>query len=314
MVKQKAAVSKRKWIFSAILLITVISRAAFFGDCPQGLYADEAYAGYEAFSMLEYGHDSWGYKNPVYLTSWGSGMSALQSYLMMPLIAIWGLNKVTIRMPQMIMGIISVVVFYLFLRKISNEKTAFLGAFIIAVCPWHIMLSRWGLDANLMPAFVLLGIYFWVKGIEKEGFFIVSAAFWGFSLYCYALYWIFVPFFLIFLFCYCYRYKKIKINAVTVFSIILLGLIALPLMLFVAVNKGICGEIVTPCFSIPKMPYFRADEFSLSSIFSNIKDILRIYIKQYDYNLMNAIPGFGLYYLFSAPFIVIGGGGILSAR
>ncbi len=306
MIKEWIAINRKKLILGIIFMIAVISRSALLGVYPVGLHADEAYAGYEAFSLLEYGYDSWGYKNPVYLTAWGSGMNAMESYLMIPFIAIGGLSKITIRIPQFLLGIISVVIFYLLLRRLSNENMALLGSFIMAVCPWHIMLSRWGLESNLMPAFVLLGVYFWIRGTEKEGFFVISAVFWGLSLYCYALYWIFVPFFLIFLFCYCYRYKKIRINAVTVFSVVLLGIIALPLVLFVAVNKGLCGEIVTPYFSIPKMPTFRADEFSLSSIFSNIKDVLRIYIKQYDYNLMNAIPGFGLYYLFSAPFIAIG--------
>lgn len=40
---------------------------------------------------------------------------------------------------------------------------------------------------------------------------------------------------------------------------------------------------------------------------ANIKDLLRIYIKQDDYNLMSSIPYFGLYYLYSLFFILAGG-------
>ena len=68
----------------------------FFGKYLVGLHADEAYAGYEAWSMCHYGYDSWGYKNPVYLRAWGSGMNALNSYLMIPFIAIDGLSPVTL--------------------------------------------------------------------------------------------------------------------------------------------------------------------------------------------------------------------------
>ena len=69
-----------------ILMLAVASRAIGIGVYPVGIHADEAYAGYEAYSMLMDGTDSWGYHNPVYLTVWGSGMSVLESLLMMPFI------------------------------------------------------------------------------------------------------------------------------------------------------------------------------------------------------------------------------------
>lgn len=105
-----------------IFAIAILSRVLFIGTYPVGVHADEAYAGYEAYSILKYGTDSWGYTNPVYLTTWGSGMSALESYFMIPFIAIGGLNTVTIRIPQIIMGIISVFVFWLLVREVADKK------------------------------------------------------------------------------------------------------------------------------------------------------------------------------------------------
>ena len=29
--------------------------------------------------------------------------------------------------------------------------------FLLAVCPWHIMTSRWGLDVDLAPGFLIFG-------------------------------------------------------------------------------------------------------------------------------------------------------------
>lgn len=66
---------------------------------------DEAFAGYEAWSMLHYGYDSHGYVNPVYLTVWGSGMSVLESYVMMPFIALFGLTAFAIRVPSAVLDI-----------------------------------------------------------------------------------------------------------------------------------------------------------------------------------------------------------------
>lgn len=35
-------------------------------------------------------YDSSGYRFPVYLTAWGSGMNALNTYLMIPFMAVFG--------------------------------------------------------------------------------------------------------------------------------------------------------------------------------------------------------------------------------
>lgn len=303
---------KCRYMLLLILLIAVLSRAVGIGRYPVGINVDEAYAGYEAYSMLNYGIDSWGYHNPVYLTVWGSGMSVLESWLMMPFIRLGGLNLTMIRLPQMMLGVLSVLILYLLIRKTVSQQMALWAGLLIAVCPWHIMMSRWGLDANLAPAFILLGMYFSVLGLEKEPYFILAALFWGLSLYAYALMWIFVPVFLLFSCIYCIIFKKIKRSKYVWLSIVILGVTALPLMLFVAVNMGIVPEITTRYLSIPKMPGFRSDELTFSNIAANMRDLCRIYFRQNDYILMITIPTFGLYYLFSMPFMIVGGWDCLS--
>ena len=297
---------KKNWKLGLIMLLAVAGRSVLIGKIPCGVHADEAFAGYEAYSMMKYGTDSWGYTFPVYLTTWGSGMSVLESYLMIPFIWLGGLNLVTVRLPQMIMGVISVLVIYLLYCRIADRDKALWATLLTAVCPWHIMMSRWGLDANLAPAFILLAMYFAVLGLSKEKYLIVSSLFWGLSLYCYALMWLFVPFFLFFSLWYCIKFHKIRISGYTVSAAVILILLAVPLLLFVAVNIGLMPEIRTPYISIPRLVQFRGDELSGTHILANLKVLLRIYIRQDDYNLMSVIPYFGLYYLFSLPFILIG--------
>lgn len=297
---------KRNWKLLLIMVLAVLSRGVLLGEIPCGVHADEAFAGYEAYAMLEYGTDSWGYSAPVYLTTWGGGMSVLESCLMIPFIKLGGLNMVTIRLPQMIMGVITVFIVYLIYSRISDDKKGLWAALLTAVCPWHIMMSRWGLDANLAPAFIILAVYFAILGLEKEKYLVVSALFWGLSLYCYALMWLFVPFFLLFSLVYCMKYHKVKLSKYTVGAVMILFLSALPLMLFVAVNIGVLPEIRTAYLSIPRLVHFRGEELRELKILSNLKKFLRLYIKQDDYNLMSAIPAFGMYYLYSFLFILIG--------
>ena len=68
--------AQRTWLLPLLLvLIGVAVRLWQLGGMPCGLNQDEAYAGYEAYSMLTYGVDSWGYTNPCYFISWGRRMA-----------------------------------------------------------------------------------------------------------------------------------------------------------------------------------------------------------------------------------------------
>lgn len=299
-------IDRKNMIVVVCMIIAVLSRVVGLGSYPGGVHVDEAYAGYESWAMLNYGMDSWGMHNPVYLIAWGSGMNVLNSILMMPFIKIWGLNEVTIRLPQVILGIISVYVFYLFLRKAINERVALVGLFLLSICPWHIMMSRWGLESNLAPGMLLMAAYFFMLGIEKRKYFILSAVFWGLSLYCYATVWILVPSLIGVWILYCFLFKKINFSWKLIAAGGILLLLACPLLLFLAVNIGWIPEIKTAYITIPKLVFFRVGELSISNIGMHIKALLNLIVHQSDGIMWNAIPYFGMYYLFSLPFIVVG--------
>ena len=169
---------KLSWQTAAMFLIAALAlfaRIYQFGRIPGDINQDEAFAGYEAFSLLVSGKDSHGYSFPVYLTAWGSGMNALNSYLMIPFIALFGLRTWVIRLPQLIVGSLSIPVAYLTMKRLCDVKTALFSAFFLAIAPWHIMLSRWGLESNLAPGFLLFGFFFFLKGLDNSRFFMLSA-------------------------------------------------------------------------------------------------------------------------------------------
>lgn len=55
-------------------LIGILARLILIGQVPYGLNQDEASAGYEAWSILNYGIDRHGISYPVHLIAWGSGL------------------------------------------------------------------------------------------------------------------------------------------------------------------------------------------------------------------------------------------------
>ena len=294
--------------FLLILLLGIFLRVYQFGTLPIGLNQDEAFAGYEAFSLAHYGVDSAGYHNPVYFVSWGSGMNVLESYLAIPFVWLFGLSVYTIRMPQLICGILSVPVLYLLLREVTeNKRTALIGMGLLAISPWHIMLSRWGLESNLAPAFLLFGLYFFVKGVRDNRYFILSAVFYGLTLYAYAITWAVVPLMVAGSCLYLWWSGKKFSRKYAAAFLVILFLLALPLILFVLVNNNVIPEIKTDFISVPKMLVMRDSEIKFSNIFDgeSYYNLLNLLIKQSD-GLEHNSTEFGLFYRFSVPFIFVG--------
>ncbi len=279
-----------------LFLAGVLVRVWQFGEIPGGLNQDEAFAGYEAYSLLHYGIDSFGNPFPVYFVSWGSGMNVLESYLMIPFIAVFGLKEWVIRLPQLIVAFFSMPVFYQLLRRLYNDKAALLGLFFLAISPWHILMSRYGLESNLAPGFLLFGLYFFVLGIENSRYYLLSALFYGLSLYAYATIWAVVPVVLLLQITYTLYVRKFHFDRYVAGAIILLGLFALPLILFLMVNNDILPEIRTACFTVPKMVSYRGNEVSLRSMPDNFMRMYGLFVKQNDGLIWNVIPQFGLYY------------------
>lgn len=301
--------NKKDLLLLFLLLVGVIVRVIRFGEAPAGFNQDEAFAGYEAFSLLNYGVDSFGYRYPCYFVAWGSGMNVLESYLAIPFMKLFGCSVTTFRLPQLLLSCLSLPIFYALLRRVFSERTALLGLGLLAISPWHILLSRWGLESNLAPAVLLIALYFFIRGITDNKYWILSALFYGASLYAYATTWVVVP--LTLLSCGIYLLvKKVKFaNRYTILSVALLFLLALPLILFVLVNKEIIPEISTPFFSVPKMLYMRSSEVSLKNLFlpETYYNFFRIFLKQEDGLIWNTPGEFGLFYGFSLPFILLGG-------
>lgn len=295
-----------KWLLVLLIVTGAIARLWRLNTVPGGLNQDEAFSAYEAWSMLHYGTDSFGYAHPVYLTTWGSGMNALQSYLMMPFLAVFGLHNWVVRMPQVLVSLFSIWALYSVVKELFEEKTALLAALFFAVCPWHIMMSRWALESNLAPGFLLFGLCFFLKGVDRPKFYMLSALFYGLSLYGYATIWPVAAVMLLLQAVYLFWTKKLKFERYLFIAVGILALLALPLLLFLLVNNGTIEEIKTSFISIPKMPYMRASEISFENISEKFQNTWNILLNQNDGLYWNSTAEWGLYYKGTLAFALIG--------
>lgn len=303
-------VAQQRWLLPLILiLIGVVVRLWQLGATPCGLNQDEAYAGYEAYSLLTYGVDSWGYHNPCYFISWGSGMNVLESYLAIPFVAILGLTELAIRLPQALLACVSLPVVYLLLTRLFSRRVGLVGLALTAICPWHILLSRWGLESNLAPGLLLLGLYFLVRGLESPPWLLLAGLFFGLSLYAYATLWVVVPLTLGVFLLYLLYTRKLPFTPYLAGAVGVLVVLALPLLLFVGVNLGVLDEIRTPVFSVPRLVSMRASEVDWHNLFSleAYRTLGKLVFGEGDGLVWNSLPQFGLFYPFSWPLIAVGG-------
>ncbi len=312
---KKEFVIKNKYILIAYFsfVIGFLTRLLWIADFPNALNVDEASSGYEAYSILNYGIDRNGNFMPIFLESWGSGQNALYTYLLIPFIKILGLNLLSVRLPMAIIGCISLIVLYKSLKQITTQKIATIGLLFLAICPWHIMKSRWGLESNLFPDMVLYAVYFVINYLKtkkvKNIYF--AAILLGFCSYAYGTSYFFLPIFVGLLLVYLLYKKEIKIkHAIGMVGTI--GIISLPIILFVILNTFHL-EPIQIFFTIPILAENRYEE--LSSLFqgnliqnslTNLIESIKILITQNDSLPWNAISPYGITYIISLPFTLLG--------
>lgn len=293
-----------------IFLTGAAVRLYLFGKVPAGCQMDEAYGAWNAFSLYHCGMDSAGYSYPVYFEAWGGGQNALNSYLMLPFIALFGghVNAYVIRLPQVILSLATLIAIYFLIKKLFDRNTAYWAMFLVAVCPWHIMMSRWGLESNLAPGFLILGLCFFVYGLDFEPMMMVSALCYGLSLYCYATIWPIVPVMLGLQILYCLLHHRIRLSVWTVASALLLALAAAPLICFLLVNMGILPSFQIGIFSVYSMTSFRSGELThtLAGCWHNFKNMCGLFLYQNNVRPYDIILPYGFFYNTGRIFIVFG--------
>lgn len=306
--------NKENVLLILIFLLGTLIRIIGVDIFPVGFYTDEASIGYEAYSLLNWGIDRHGITNPVHLIAWGSGQNVAYAWLCIPFITLFGLSEFTTRIPMAIIGSVSIIIFYLFVKEMyGNKKLALLSAFFFAICPWHIMKSRWGLESNLFPDLILWGSYLTLLSLrtKKESLLYIAFFIFGFSAYSYGPAYCFLPFFIIPLLIYMYCKKHISLKQ-TLVSFSVLGITVLPIVVFVLINTFDLPQINLGWMSIPRLFENRTED---SSIFSgnlikdsltNLKTSLEILILQWDKYPWNSIFFYGLTYIPTLPFAVYG--------
>jgi 4-amino-4-deoxy-L-arabinose transferase-like glycosyltransferase len=124
-------------------------------------------------------------------------------------------------------------------KKIYDTKTALIAAFLLGTVPWHIMLSRWSLESNILPFFLLLGVWVLLSCYTTKysalllplSLTVLASAFYSYGVSFIIIPWIILLF-------WAFNLKTILEHKISfVLSIIVFLVIATPFLLFILDNN-----------------------------------------------------------------------------
>lgn len=171
--------------FLIVLVLAAAVRLAGLTRVPPALNWDEAAIGWNAKTIWTMHLDEFGTRWPISFRSFGDYKAPLYIYLTAPVVGILGSSELSVRLVSVMAGIVSVGLMYLL-----GGATA---AILLTITPWHVLLSRPALEANLALMFILGGIYLFRAAAKKPWLFVFSAISFMLSLYSYQSPKIFVP-------------------------------------------------------------------------------------------------------------------------
>lgn len=300
-------------LFFLILSIGLAARLWDFRSLPPGLNPDEASIGIDSYYLYKYGIDRNGTSYPIHLISWGSGQNALYAYILLPLIALRGLNVETIRFPMLFSGILSMPLMYLAGKKMLGEEFGLLSMFLMAISPWHIVNSRWAVESNILPFVFLAGFTLMLFSTPKNAAFLLSCVFFSLCLYAYGTAYVAIPIFLLFSIPILFYAKRITGRQIII-GLSVFSLIAFPIAMFVIVNTFRLQTIQIGLITIPRLPVearyesmaaiFNASPLSL--LFENVKVLLNLLWSQEDSYASSHVAPFGYFYKITFPLIIAG--------
>ena len=189
------------------IAIAIVTRFYKLGEAPKGLYLDEAGQGYSAYSILKTGKDEFGKSFPIVFRSFTDFKTPVYIYLIVPLIAIFGLTTFTVRFPSFFFSILTIPVLFHLVEELIHKKMSYkyylfapIICLLLAISPWHILFGRTNFECNVALFFFLTGCLFFYKSLKRPWLLLLSALFFAIAIPAYHAQRIVTPLMLILLF------------------------------------------------------------------------------------------------------------------
>lgn len=188
----------KKTSIVALALIVILGaflRIYKLDKVPASLNWDEVAAGYNAYTIANWGADEYGKKFPVVFRSFGDDKHPVHIYITAGFVKIFGLSEFVTRLPSATVGIFTIIaVFFLVKLMFGSELAGLFSSLFLAISPYHLQLSRGLWEANFALFFFVVGLLLFYLGVGKKKWFYPPSFFsFGISFYSYHSSKILVP-------------------------------------------------------------------------------------------------------------------------
>lgn len=320
-----------------ILILILAGFLRFFRltSFPPALDWDEVSNAYNGYSILKTGADEFGQSFPILFRAFDGYVPPVLVYLNSLSTFVFGLSEFAARLPNAFLGVLTVFGVYLLVAKLhprgvqsrdrahpeGGHSVAILAALFLALSPWHIFYSRINVLATTPIFFVVFATYFFLVGIERFKYLLISIAFFVLAIFSYFSAYVFVPFFALSL-AVIYR-TKLGLKKALIFLLPIA--ISAMLILFVipgGQNRAKGVSVFSDPDLIKKSSILAMDQGTIGKLLHNrrldyAQRFLEGYFAHFNFNFLfgkgDAVvrmvvpgPGFGLLYWWDLPFLVLG--------
>lgn len=318
-----------------LFFLGFILRFYRLGEVPVGLHRDEAFLGYNAYSILLTGKDMNSNLFPLHLKSFLFSPAGY-SYLSIPFIYFFGLSTFSVRFVSAFFGSLFILlVFFLAKELFRNYKNkniiSLLSSFFIAISPWNINLARTATENTIVVFLITLGTLLFLLSVRKNNFLLLILSFlsYGITLFLYQAPRAFLPLFIPLLVFFLLPKIKNKKERLAIFFLFLSVIIAPLLTIFASKNLSLrirtVSVFATSETKLKLDQYIREDgvrsipsftaRFFHNKVIGYSQEILNNYFEHFSYKFLFTDSGFpdryrvpsaGLLYVYELPLILLG--------
>lgn len=178
-----------KVILCLVILLAFFLRFYQLDQNPPSLDWDEAAAGYNAYTIANWGQDEFGDKMPLVFTSFRDDKHPVWIYVTAIFTKFLGLSDYSTRLPAAVFGVLNVLMVFFVARVLfKSNLVALLASLFLAISPYNLQFSRGEWEANYALFFFLLGLWSFLTAIgnPKKGWLIIlSFLSFGIDLFTY---------------------------------------------------------------------------------------------------------------------------------
>jgi len=327
---------KKTWVLLFfIFLVSVFLRFNSLANIPVGFHIDEASLGYNAYSLLLTGKDENNQPFPLYIDMFGDNRPSGYHHLAILPVQFWGLTVFATRFPAAFFGAISIfAMFFLAYVLFRDKTTAFVASILMAIAPWHIVLSRASGEAVIALFFILIGFGLIFLSIQKKksAYMLIGSLSLALSFFFYHTPRVFVPLLFFMYIGYFFWKFKSQINLqhkrLLIISFIAVSLVAFSLVFFAKGGTGRFSQV--NIFTFPETRLVMEEQLREDGISDvNLLSTRAFHNKIVNYSLTFAsnylqyfsgeflfikgglpswykVPNMGLIYIVALPFIIYG--------